>query len=231
MIHMHNALSSAADSSTAGTTKPPVSQATLNSFRNALSDAVSSTLEKFGIDPNQVQVSVTPTPSVPPHPPATPPGSANGAPGSGSQTDDGYNPFAQAAHSSWSGVPVPSTSSSTTKPSGGMKAPTAETDPQLAFDNAYWAQQPAAVQPLRTMPDSQRSAYAQQLAADGYKIDVPIMVWGWDPSIVTSMRQADGYTWVPSGLQNPVEMAPGLGAIGNLTAYDPKNPPAGSIAV
>ena len=76
MIHMHNALSSAADSSTAGTTKPPVSQATLNSFRNALSDAVSSTLEKFGIDPNQVQVSVTPTPSVPPHPPATPPGPA-----------------------------------------------------------------------------------------------------------------------------------------------------------
>ena len=232
MIHMHNALSSAADSSTAGTTKPPVSQATLNSFRNALSDAVSSTLEKFGIDPNQVQVSVTPTSSGSTPPPPTAPGTTNNSTQESTpQTGEDYNPFAQAAHSSWAGIPVPSTSSSTTTPSGGMKAPTAETDPQLAFDNAYWAQQPAAVQPLRTMPDSQRSAYAQQLAADGYKIDVPIMVWGWDPSIVTSMRQADGYTWVPSGLQNPVEMAPGLGSMGNLAAYDPKNPPAGSIAV
>jgi hypothetical protein len=225
MIHMHNALSSAADPSTAGTTKQPVSQATLNSFRSALSDAVSSTLEKFGIDPNQVQVSVTPAPSGPAHPPSDPP---NGTQTSAPTTSDDYNPFAQAAHSSWVGIPVPSANPA---PLGGTHASTAPVDPQTAFDNAYWAQQPAAVQPLRTMPDSQRSAYAQQLAADGYKIDVPIMVWGWDPSIVTSMRQADGYTWVPSGLQNPVEMAPGLGSIGNLAAYDPKNPPADSIAV
>ncbi len=60
MIHLHNSLSSAVDPSTAGITKPPVSQATLDSFRSALSESVSSTLEQFGIDPNQVQVSVTP---------------------------------------------------------------------------------------------------------------------------------------------------------------------------
>ena len=57
------------------------------------------------------------------------------------------------------------------------------------------------------------------------------MVWGWDPSIVTSMRQADGYTWVPSALQNPVEVAPDFPPSGTLAAYDPNNPPAGSIAV
>ena len=57
MIHLHNSLSSAVDPSTAGITKPPVSQATLDSFRSALSESVSSTLAQFGIDPNQVQVS------------------------------------------------------------------------------------------------------------------------------------------------------------------------------
>jgi hypothetical protein len=77
----------------------------------------------------------------------------------------------------------------------------------------------------------QRAAYAHTLASEGYTIDVPIMVWGWDPSIVTSMRQADGYTWVPSATQNPVAVAPGLGALGNLPAYDPNNPPPGSILV
>jgi hypothetical protein len=105
-------------------------------------------------------------------------------------------------------------------------------DAQQAFDNAYWAQQPAAVQPLRTMQNpEQRAALATQLAGEGYSIDVPIMVWGWDPSIVTSMRQADGYTWVPSALQNPVESAPGLPGMGTDTAYNPNSAPAGSIAV
>ncbi len=77
----------------------------------------------------------------------------------------------------------------------------------------------------------QRAALATQLANEGYSIDVPIMVWGWDPSITTAMRQAEGYTWVPSALQSPVEDAPGLPSIGTVAAYNPNNPPAGSIAV
>ena len=77
----------------------------------------------------------------------------------------------------------------------------------------------------------QRAALATQLASEGYSIDVPIMVWGWDPSAVTNMRQAEGYTWVPSALQAPVQMAPGLPSMGTHSAYNPKNPPAGSIAV
>ena len=105
-------------------------------------------------------------------------------------------------------------------------------DAQQAFDNAYWASQPAPVQALQKIQDpTQRAAMATELANEGYSIDVPIMVWGWDPSITTAMRQADGYTWVPSALQSGVEMAPGLPAMGTVAAYDPNNPPAGSIPV
>lgn len=219
MIHLHNTLSSPADPSASGSTKTPASLDRLSSFRNALSEAVSSTLQQFGIDPNQVQVSISPSST-----PATPTTPTNSG---GTQTTTPYDPFAQAGSNSWVGMPVPAVNSTPTTPANA----TAATNPQQTFDNNYWAQQPAAVQALRTMPESQRSTYAQQLASEGYSIDVPIMVWGWDPSIVTSMRQADGYTWVPSAMQNPVEVAPGLGAVGNLAAYDPKNPPPGSIAV
>jgi len=226
MIHMHNSLSSAVDPSTSGTTKPSVSQATLDSFRSALSESVSSTLAQFGIDPNQVQVSVTPASST-----NTPAPSTDSTQTSTASSNDDYDPFLQAAKAGFPTTPVPAPPSPASEPEAAQMQPTAAADPTLAFDNSYWAQQPAAVQPLRTMPESERTNYAQQLAAQGYKIDVPIMVWGWDPSMVTSMRQADGYTWVPSGMQNPVEVAPGLGALGNLAAYDPKNPPPGSIMV
>ena len=100
-----------------------------------------------------------------------------------------------------------------------------------AADDAYWAQQPAAVQQLRNMQDfDQRKTVASQLAAEGYTIDVPIMVWGWDPSKTMAARQSYGYTWVPSALQAPVTAAPGITAPG-MTSYDPSNPPAGSILV
>lgn len=230
MIHLHNNLSSALDPSTAGINKPSLPQSTLESFRNSLSDAVSSTLTKFGIDPKNVQVSVGPvknptTPAGARNPSSTTPGGTTPPP-STTPENTPYNPFAQAANYGWSGIPVPAVNSTATPP-----AETAS-NPTLAFDNAYWAQQPAAVQALRNMQNpEQRTEYAQQLASEGYSIDVPIMVWGWDPSMVTSMRQQDGYTWVPSAMQSPVEMAPGLGSMGTLAAYDPNNPPSGSIAV
>lgn len=93
-------------------------------------------------------------------------------------------------------------------------APTNEVD-------AYWASQPAAVQALRNIPDEGgRMAMAQDLAGQGYAIDVPIMVWGWDPLTTMMTRQECGYTWVPSGNQ------PNIGA-----SYDPNSPPPGSIKV
>jgi hypothetical protein len=77
----------------------------------------------------------------------------------------------------------------------------------------------------------QREATATQLANEGYSIDVPIMVWGWDPSITMAMRQSEGYTWVPSALQAQVQVAPGLSSVGTLAAYNSNNPPPGSISV
>jgi hypothetical protein len=106
----------------------------------------------------------------------------------------------------------------------------ASQDPILSFDDAYWSNQPPAVQALRNIDDpAQRAMAAAQLAASGYTIDTPIMVWGWDPSKVTTLRQDMGYTWVPSAFQNPVPAAPGLS--NGSEGYDPSHPPTGSIAV
>ncbi len=77
---------------------------------------------------------------------------------------------------------------------------------------------------------TQRATQAAQLAANGFTIDVPIMVWGWDAYLVMTMRQQFGYTWVPSALQPPVTIAPGAAQPG-VVAYDPLHPPAGSIKV
>jgi len=98
-------------------------------------------------------------------------------------------------------------------------------------DDAYWARQPAAVQQLREITDpDQRATLGAQLAGEGYSIDVPIMVWGWDAGKVTQLRQDFGYTWVPSAQQMPLSAAPGITGPG-LTPYDPAHPPAGSIRV
>ncbi|HTW64676.1 MAG TPA: hypothetical protein VME17_08675 [Bryobacteraceae bacterium] len=123
---------------------------------------------------------------------------------------------------------VPSTATSTA-------AASTNTDTQWyassAADNAYWAQQPAAVQQLRDMSsETEREQVASQLAAQGYSIDVPVMVWGWDAGITTQLRESDGYTWVPSALQQNITEAPGLTTPG-FTAYNPANPPPGSILV
>jgi hypothetical protein len=234
MIHLHSMLSSETNSSTAGHTSSAVlSKAHMDSFHGALSDAVSSTLEKFGIHPNDVNISITRASQ-----PATPAASTNSTPADATPAaspeapNGGYDPFLQAAFSNpYSAAPtessVAATSSSTAESASQTTA-----DAQEAFDNAYWAAQPAPVQALRTMQNQeQRAATATQLANEGYSIDVPIMVWGWDPSITTAMRQSEGYTWVPSALQNSVEVAPGLPSLGTLAAYNPNNPPAGSITV
>src|SRR6185295_8476906 len=48
-------------------------------------------------------------------------------------------------------------------------------NPSAAYDDAYWAKQPAEVQKLRDIDDpAQRSAMVQELVLKGYTIDVPI---------------------------------------------------------
>jgi hypothetical protein len=122
---------------------------------------------------------------------------------------------------------VPESSNAVTPPP--PSAPTT-TDSLMASDDAYWAAQPAAVQQLRYTDSSQRDMVGSQLASEGYKIDVPIMIWGEDPTLTTQLRQNFGYTWVPSALQTPVTAAPGITGLG-ITPYDPNNPPKGSILV
>ena len=109
-------------------------------------------------------------------------------------------------------------------------APEAATTAPSANDT-YWAKQPPAVQQLRKIDDSgQRAMMAAQLAAEGYPIDVPVMVWGWDAGKTTQLRQGFGYTWVPSAMQSPVTAAPGITGAA-IVPYDPAHPPAGSIQV
>jgi hypothetical protein len=74
-----------------------------------------------------------------------------------------------------------------------------------------------------------RVAAATELAQQGYTIDVPIMAYGWDPQVTTEARQSMGYTWVPSALQQPVDVQPGITYAGQ--AYNAANPPPGSIPV
>ncbi|MEP7354275.1 MAG: hypothetical protein ABI824_13695 [Acidobacteriota bacterium] len=103
-------------------------------------------------------------------------------------------------------------------------APTNEVD-------AYWATQPPAVQVLRTLnTETERGAKAQELAKQGYSIDVPIMVWGYDPLATMITRKSEGYTWTPSMGQPDPQTPPGISFAG-LQSYDPTKPPVGSIKV
>jgi hypothetical protein len=102
---------------------------------------------------------------------------------------------------------------------------------QTEFDQAYWASQPAEVRALPSVEDQAlRAQRGADLAIKGFVIDVPIMVWGWDPYLVMKLRSDFGYTWVPSALQPPVSVAPGLLAPGTIP-YDPAHPPSGAIHV
>jgi hypothetical protein len=226
VIQMNSMLSSETNPSAAGQhSSPALNQARLESFHGALSDAVSSTLEKFGIHPNQIRISITRASGA-----ATPPAASTSA----STSEQPTNSFEQAFATLETAASAPASESAPAGSSAGAtnNTPAVAEDPQQAFDEAYWASQPPAVQALQSIQDpEQRAAMATHLASEGYSIDVPIMVWGWDPSITTAMRQADGYTWVPSALQNPVDVAPGLPSMGTMAAYNPNNPPAGSIAV
>lgn len=127
------------------------------------------------------------------------------------------------------------TASSSAEPAAANSAPTG---PRLANGKlvtneyeAYWASQPAEVQQIMNAPnEGKRMELAQELAAKGYLIDVPIMVWGWDPLSTMIVRRNQGYTWVPSAQMDPVKVAPGVNFPG-LVSYNPDNPPAGSIRV
>ena len=183
------------------TAAPQTSSQSTDGFQSALSAALSATLQEFGINPNQVTVSIAPAASSTPMTPATDPFSA-----------------AAAAANVGGTAPTPAIATPaapTTTPATDTPASADSNGGTQSFDDAYWAQQPPAIQALRSMDNfNARAQAASELSAKGYQIDVPIMVWGWDPVGVMTLRQQLGYTWVPSALQPPTEIIPGLMAAG-----------------
>jgi hypothetical protein len=190
-----------------------------DAFRSELTSVLESTLERFGINASNITISVD-------QPSATGQARQNlvataNAPASITGPAPSPTPFVETTE------PSTSKSASSTSPAATPDSPQYD----AAYDDAYWNAQPAAVQQLRDIGDpDKRGALASQLAAAGYKIDVPIMMWGWDPSKTMAMRESFGYTWVPSAYQAPVQVAPGV-SFPPLAPYDPKNPPPGSIQV
>jgi hypothetical protein len=208
MIQLNTTSTSGAQDSSASLLPPPQSQAG-DGFQTALSAALSSTLQKFGINPNNVTLSITPAKAA----------------------VSAVTPFSAAANQGSAASTTPVVNTTPTATGTTPAAGSSSGDSEQSFDDAYWAAQPPAVQALRNMDDyDERTQLAAKLSAQGYNIDVPIMVYGWDPAKITAARESYGYTWVPSALQQPVEEAPGISTPG-ATAYNANNPPAGSIAV
>lgn len=209
-----------------------ISSSTLESFEQQLTSAIASYLGKSGngtqieinIQPGQpagsLNIDVTATPD-----PATP------------STTTAADPVTTATTTAPVATPVttalatpPATSTPAAPATAASTALTSGASSQITPTDAYWADQPTAVQALRYTPDDEKAGLAQQLANEGYSIDVPIMVWGWDPLATMIERQSAGYTWVPSALQPSVDVAPGVSMPGSIP-YNPDGPPAGSIQV
>lgn len=94
----------------------------------------------------------------------------------------------------------------------------------------YWNSLPPALRAFRNYNELEKAAHSTEVAALGYKLDVPIQVWGWDPVCIMLVRYGQGFTWVPSALEPPVYVGPGLSFPG-LPSYDPKTPSPRGIKV
>ena len=204
------AISPAKKSATVGT----------QSFAEELSLTFGAARSKFGISANNIESPVV--------------GTASENPSQNPSSKNVERQITVASSSPLGAAPiglnaiVPKTSAAVTPP---PPTPPTATDVLLSADDAYWAAQPPAVQQLRNIDDpDQRAALGAELASQGYSIDTPVMIWGWDPSLTTQLRQSFGYTWVPSAMQTPVTAAPGITG-GGITPYNPADPPPGSIAV
>jgi hypothetical protein len=189
---------------TSGSSTGQDNQTGADSFQSEITAAITATLQKFGVDPSKVSITI---------------GSSSTA------SPNVTQPSNSTTTTTTTKQPVDTTSTK-------MAASQLHWYADDAADDTYWAKQPAAVQQLREIDDpDDRQALAGQLMSQGYSIDYSIMVMGMDAAKTTALRQAYGYTWVPSAMQNPIELAPGLPGFGTLQQYDPNNAPEGSIAV
>src|ERR1039457_4176435 len=243
MINIDLTLTGITGSSATATPTSQLSSLSAQSFTELLSEAFSETLSKLGINPSSIKFSFQDEPSQTSAASQTPAASATPAtiqtPVATQTATASQAPAASAAAVasliSATAVAPPTTSTPTIASTPATASSTGSSSQtwyaSTPADDAYWAAQPAAVQQLRGIQDiNERKDLGEQLASEGYSIDVPIMVWGWDAGKVTAARESYGYTWVPSALQQPVAAAPGITG-GGITPYDPNNPPSGSIQV
>jgi len=101
---------------------------------------------------------------------------------------------------------------------------------QTTFDEAYWESKPPSIQklrdldvtdgPLGALTGSTRYKAALALANQGFVVDVPIMIWGWDPYLTMQLRQTYGFSVVPSALG-----AMNIKVSTDLADYPPMVPP------
>lgn len=100
------------------------------------------------------------------------------------------------------------------------------------FNAAYWGSFAPVVQALSGLEafSAERMDAAIALAQSGHLIDHQIQAVGASAYETMKLRELYGYTWVPSLLQPPVPIAPGI-AIPGQPMYDATAPPAGSIKV
>lgn len=204
-------------------------------FTKALSDAIAGTLERFGIDPHSVTIDLGSSVAQDARQNSVPSQlSASIVSPAGASallaTVANATPFASSAVVGFNALVPKDTPIQPAAPA--PSRPAAQhwyaSDPVA---DAYWSKQSPAVQQLREIDDyGQRQALGAKLASQGYQIDVPIMVWGWDAGKTTDLRKGFGYTWVPSALQASVSAAPGLTGAG-IVPYDPGHPPQGSMTV
>ena len=200
----------------------PNSTLSSQEFTKALSDAIAGTLERFGIDPSNVTVDLGSK--------AAPSTSQNIAPSQVSGLVASTTPASTPTPLGFNAL-IPKDNTAQPAAPAVTAAPIQHWYAASAVDDAYWNKQPAVVQQLREIDDyGQRQALGTKLASQGYQIDVPIMIWGWDAGTTTDLRKSFGYTWVPSASQPSVSAAPGLQG-GGIVPYDPTKPPPGSIQV
>jgi hypothetical protein len=100
------------------------------------------------------------------------------------------------------------------------------------YNEAYFLSKPDRVRSLWDINDSaERYTAAVALAHEGYILDGSIDGYGNDPYLVNTDRIVTyGYTWIPSLLQPPLSVAPGL-HIPGIADYNPNVIPAGAIGI
>lgn len=105
---------------------------------------------------------------------------------------------------------------------------TPEQDLMLGFVKAYWAAQPPAVRAFQHMPNSNpdgtvsslRGELAVALTQQGYDVDLPIMVWDWNPYWIMQIRENEGVT-------NPMYLnGKPIHVSSSQANYPPFDPPA-----